>query len=42
MGVSHKLTREELTEEITAAGLQVSAWYTDTAELFAVIIATLV
>ena len=42
LGMSHKFSRSQLMKELAAAGLQVTAWYTDSAEKFGLILVTLV
>ena len=39
VGLSHKFTHRMITEEIVAAGLQVTAWYTDKAERYGLLVA---
>ena len=41
VAISHKFTQREIMEDITAAGLYLSAWYTDSSNLFGLLIATI-
>ena len=38
--ISAKFERQRLTDELAAAGLQLDAWWTDSPERFAVLLAT--
>ena len=39
VGISCKFTHEQITQELADVGLKVSAWYTDSAEQYALLVA---
>jgi L-histidine N-alpha-methyltransferase len=40
MSISHKFTREQITDEFASVGLQVTGWYTDSAKKCAMVVAS--